>query len=403
VFTGRPEMKRPMNPIDDQYLMNVTSRPQVVMTHGKGSYLWDNCGKKYLDFIQGWAVNALGHCPAELCEALVIQAQLLVTPSPALHNAPQLELAKRLAELSGLDQTHFSSTGAEANEVAVKLARKWGRTQGNGAYEIITTHGAFHGRTLAMMAASGKPGWDRLFPPAPGGFRHVAYGDVAAAAQAITSHTVAIMVEPIQGEAGVVVPPRGYLRELRQLADDHNILLIFDEIQTGMGRTGTLFAYQAHQVLPDILTLGKGLGAGFPISATLAREQVCCFEQGDQGGTFNGNPLAAAVANTVLTSVTAPGFLAHVIEMGSYLHERLWKLAETRKFKQIRGKGLLWAVDMGSDIAAAVRDTAFEQGLIINAARPSVLRLMPSLRVTVEEIDEAIACLDESLTSVTAA
>src|SRR5664280_1698099 len=153
----------------------------------------------------------------------------------------------------------------------------------------------------------------------------------------------------------------------------------------------------------DILTLGKGLGAGFPISATLAREQVCCFEQGDQGGTFNGNPLAAAVANTVLTSVTAPGFLAHVIEMGSYLHERLWKLAETRKFKQIRGKGLLWAVDMGSDIAAAVRDTAFEQGLIINAARPSVLRLMPSLRVTVEEIDEAIACLDESLTSVTAA
>ena len=391
-----------MNSIDNQYLMNVTARPEVVMIQGRGSYLWDNRGKKYLDFIQGWAVNALGHCPAELRDALVTQAELLVTPSPALHNAPQLELAKRLSELSGLDQSHFSSTGAEANEVAVKLARKWGKTQGNGAYEIITTHDAFHGRTLAMMAASGKPSWDQLFPPTPEGFRRVAYGDVAAAAQAISSHTVAIMVEPIQGEAGVVVPPPGYLGELRHLADASKILLILDEIQTGMGRTGTLFAYQAHQVLPDILTLGKGLGAGFPISATLARKQVCCFEQGDQGGTFNGNPLAAAVAIAVLTSMTTPGFLAHVIEVGNYLEERLWKLAERWNFKQIRGKGLLWAVDFGGDIAAAVKDAAFERGLIVNAARPSIMRLMPSLRVTVEEIDEAIAQLEESLTLVSA-
>jgi len=314
-----------------------------------------------------------------------------------------LELARRLSQLTGLNEAHFSSSGAEANEVAVKLARKWGKLQRNGAYEVITTHNAFHGRTLAMMAASGKPGWDGLFPPMPTGFRRVAFGDVAAVEQAINSHTAAIMVEPIQGEAGVVIPPKGYLKALRQLADACGILLIFDEIQTGMGRTGTLFAYQAEQVLPDLLTLGKGLGAGFPISATLAQSKACCFEFGDQGGTFNGNPLAAAVAIAVLDAMTSNGFLANVKEVGRHLEHRLLGLRDHSSIRHVRGKGLLWAAELHRDVAIAVRDAAFKRGLLVNAARPSILRLMPSLRVTPAEIDEAIDCLAESLALVHAA
>ena len=392
-----------MNPVDDKHLMKTTPRPDLVMVKGRGSHLWDNSGRQYLDFVQGWAVNALGHSSPELRDAIARQAELLVTPSPAFHNAPQLKLAARLSELTGLHQVHFSSTGAEANEVAVKLARKWGKLHRNGAHEIITTHDSFHGRTLAMMAASGKPGWDDLFPPVPAGFRKVPFGDVPPVAQAISAQTVAIMVEPIQGEAGVVVPPPGYLRALRQLADDSGVLLIFDEIQTGIARTGTLFAYQAERVLPDILTLGKGLGAGFPISATLAQSKACCFDYGDQGGTFNGNPLATSVANSVLDVVCSADFLANVTCVGRRLEQGLTEIAVGMNFKQVRGKGLLWAVDLGGDIAFAVRDACFQRGLIVNAARPAILRFMPSLRVTAAEVDEAMGMLEASLSSVLAA
>ncbi len=392
-----------MNPIDDKHLIKVTPRPNLIMVKGQGSHLWDNHGKQYLDFVQGWAVNALGHSSPELRDAVAKQAELLVTPSPAFHNVPQLRLAARLTELTGLDQAHFSSSGAEANEVAVKLARKWGKVAKNGAYEIITTHDSFHGRTLAMMAASGKPGWDALFPPVFAGFRKVPFGDVASVSQAMSPHTVAIMVEPIQGEAGVVVPPQGYLKALRQLADDSGVLLILDEIQTGIARTGTLFAYQAERILPDILTLGKGLGAGFPISATLAALKACCFDYGDQGGTFNGNPLGTAVANSVLDVVCQADFLANVSRVGEHLEYALNQLAARMNFKQVRGKGLLWAVDLGSEIAFAVRDACLQNGLIVNAARPAILRFMPSLRVTAAEVDAAIDLLEASLTSVLAA
>jgi len=392
-----------MDTTDDQYLMKTTPRPDVVMVKGEGSYLWDSSGKKYLDFVQGWAVNALGHAPEVLRQAATEQASLLVTASPAYHNAPQLKLAKRLCSLTGLDQAHFSSSGAEANEVAVKLARKWGKVHKNGAYEILTTHHAFHGRTLAMMAASGKPGWDELFPPLPAGFRHVKYGDVSAVAGAISPQTAAVMVEPVQGEAGVVVPPRGYLNDLRHLADEARILLIVDEIQTGLGRTGPLFAFQSQMLQPDILTLGKGLGAGFPISATLAKRHACCFDFGDQGGTFNGNPLGAAVANAVLDALLTGDVLANVAAMGRHLELSLRDLAARLGLLQVRGQGLLWAVDLGLDIAAAVRDNAFERGLLVNAARPSVLRLMPSLCVTAGEIDQGIESLGDSIDSVLAA
>jgi acetylornithine/N-succinyldiaminopimelate aminotransferase len=237
-------------------LIPITQRPDVVMVRGDGSYLWDDAGKRYLDFIQGWAVNALGHCPVEVRKALNAQAAQLLTPSPAYHNRPQLELAERLTRASGLQQAHFASSGAEANEAAVKIARKWGRRHKHGAFEVLTTHAAFHGRTLAMMAASGKPGWDALVPPNVPGFRRVPFGDLAATRAAISEHTVALMVEPIQGEGGVVVPEPGYLRALRELANEHELLLILDEVQTGMARTGTLFAFEQVGVAPDVLSLG---------------------------------------------------------------------------------------------------------------------------------------------------
>ena len=383
-------------------LMPITSRPAPVMVRGERSYLWDADGRAYLDFVQGWAVNALGHCPPELVAALRSQADRLITPSPALHNAPQLELAQALASASGLAQVHFANSGAEANEVAVKLARKWGRLHRDGAYQIVTTTGAFHGRTLAMMAASGKPGWDDLFPPLPDGFARVPFGDSGAVRSAISKTTAAIMVEPIQGEAGVVMPPSGYLGELRRIADETGVLLILDEIQTGMGRTGKLFCYEHAGIRPDILSLGKGLGGGVPISAVLATEPVSCFEPGDQGGTFNGNPLMTAAASAVLDTVNEQTFLDRVSAAGARLERGLLELA-SRHGARVRGQGLLWALVLDGIDARRVAAAAFETGLLVNPAQPDVLRLMPSLRVSDSEIDLAIARLDPLLDGARAA
>lgn len=378
-------------------LMPIVVRPKLVMVRGAGSYLWDSTGKRYLDFIQGWAVNALGHAPPELIQAISQQASVLITPSPALHNGPQLRLARQLVDHSGLAQVCFSNSGAEANEAAVKLARKWGRLHRGGAYEILTTHNAFHGRTLAMMAASGKPEWETLFSPHLPGFRKVPFGDVEAMRRAISVTTVALMVEPIQGEGGVVLPPPGYLTELRRLADEHDLLLILDEIQTGMGRTGRLFAYQHEGVLPDILTLGKGLGGGVPISATLANPRASCFEPGDQGGTYGGNPLATAAALAVLDTVSTPEFLATVRKRGALLRAGLEVLRQRYDLLEVRGKGLLAGLRLRDRSAPRVRDRCLDLGLIVNAPRPDLLRFMPSLRVTEAEIGELLAVLGRVL------
>jgi len=249
------------------HLMNLTNRPPAVMVRGAGSYLWDDAGRRYLDFVQGWAVNALGHCPKEIADAVATQVTKLVNASPAYHNERERALATALAEASGLSRVFFGNSGAEANEGAIKLARKWGKLHKDGAFEIITTHGGFHGRTLATMAASGKPGWDEMFPPRVEGFVKVPFGDADAVERAIGPRTVAILVEPIQGEAGVVVPPDGYLHALSDIARARSVLLMLDEVQTGMGRTGTLFAFQHEGIRPDVLTLGKGLGGGLPLSA----------------------------------------------------------------------------------------------------------------------------------------
>jgi acetylornithine/N-succinyldiaminopimelate aminotransferase len=367
------------------------------MVRGEGSWLWDSDGRRYLDFVQGWAVNCLGHCPAIVRSALDEQASRLLNTGPAYNTEPQARLARALCTHATLGHAFFGATGAEANEGAIKLARRWGSRQRAGAYEIITTTGSFHGRTLATMAASGKPGFDALFPPAIAGFVKVPFGDVDAVQRAVGRHTVAVMVEPIQGEGGVVVAPDGYLRELRALTERLGILLILDEVQTGVGRTGTLFAAEHEAVRPDITTLGKGLGGGIPISALLARREVSCFQPGDQGGTFNGHPLSCAVALAVIEEVSKPEFLATVRVRGETLKDGLSGLASRFGFAPPRGRGLLWALPLAKPIGADVVRAAFDLGLLINSPQPGLLRLMPALNVTAAEVTDMLERLDRAI------
>jgi acetylornithine/N-succinyldiaminopimelate aminotransferase len=377
-------------------LMQLIDRPPSPMVRGLGSYLWDERGKRYLDFVQGWAVNCLGHSPNVLNAALKAQLERVTNVGPAYHNQPALALAERLAETSQLERVFFLCTGAEANEGAVKLARKWGQKHRQGAYEVITTHESFHGRTLAMMSASGKPGFDTLFPPTVPGFRKVPFGDVGAVTAALSDATVAIMVEPIQGEGGVVVPPDGYLRALRELCDQRGVLLIADEIQTGVARTGPLYAHQSEGVLPDIMTLGKGLGGGLPLSALLCREQVACFEPGDQGGTFAAHALLCAVGLAVLERLLEPDEVTRRAAHAALLERSLGELAHTHGLG-LRGRGFLWALVLNEPKAASVRERAFAEGLLVNAARPNVVRLMPSLEVSSAEIAQMTDLLARAL------
>jgi acetylornithine/N-succinyldiaminopimelate aminotransferase len=378
-------------------LMKITDRPAAVMVKGAGSWLWDLDGRRYLDFVQGWAVNCLGHAPRVVLDALVAQGERLINCSPAYYNEPMGRLAALLAEASGLDQVFLCNSGAEANEGAIKLARKWGARHRAGAAEIVTMHGGFHGRTLATMAASGKAGWDAIFPPAVPGFRKVPLGTIGAVADAITPRTVAVMLEPIQGEAGVFEAGDDYLRALRALTAERGILLIVDEIQTGIGRTGRFFGYQHAGIEPDIITVGKGLGGGVPLAALVASERVSCFEPGDQGGTFNGNPLMAAVGCAVVEAVRPPSFLQAVAATGAYLTDRLGTLAGQLGHGGVRGRGLLQALELRGRDAKKVSAAALDHGLLVNAPRADTLRFMPALTVTREEIDEMIACLRASL------
>jgi len=388
-------------------LMDVTERPDLVFERGEGSWLWDHRGRRYLDFVQGWAVNTFGHAPACIAEALARQSRLLLTPSPAFHNAPALALAELLCRHSAFDQVYFANSGAEANEGAIKLARKWGQRHKGGAHEIVTFADAFHGRTLAAMSASGKPGWDRMFAPQVPGFPKARLNDLASVQALIGPQTVAVMLEPVQGESGVHPATTAFLRELRALCDREGLLLIFDEVQTGIGRLGTLFGYQHLGVTPDIMTLAKGLGGGVPISALLARQHACVFARGDQGGTFNGNPLVCAVGLAVMQAVLADGFLQSVANTGEYLAARLQLLADRHGLAAPRGAGLLRAIDLGQPVAAEVVRHARETlrlpgtddgaGLLLNAPRPSTLRFMPALNVTRAEVDLMVEGLSAAL------
>ncbi len=378
-------------------LMEVTVRPPVTMVEGKGSWLKDHTGKLYLDFVQGWAVNCLGHSPDVVTQAATQQLNTLVSCSPGYYNAPMMQLASRIAELSGLEKVFFTSSGAEANEGAIKLARKWGQLHRNGAYSIITLQNSFHGRTLAAMSASGKPQWEPLFEPKVPGFIKVPINNISAIEAAITDNTVAVMLEPIQGEAGVILAESEYLQALRALTKQKDILLILDEIQTGIGRTGSLFAFQQAGITPDIMTLGKGLGGGVPLAALVASKAVSCFDQGDQGGTFSGNPLMTAIGCAVLDVVAQPDFLKHVQESGEYLQQQLTQLSKEKELGEVRGKGLLVAMDIPLGTASQIVDKAFESGLLLNAPRPHILRFMPALNVSRDEIDQMIAILRNNI------
>jgi acetylornithine/N-succinyldiaminopimelate aminotransferase len=383
-------------------IMDIAPRPPIVFVAGHGSWLTDSEGRRYLDFIQGWAVNCLGHSPQPIITALARQAAGLINCSPAFYNDQMIRLAELLTQHSGLHQVFLANSGAEANEGAIKLARKWGGEHRAGAYEIITMDHGFHGRTLATMAASGKSQWEHLFEPKPRGFVKVPLNDLDAVAAAMTPQTVAVMLEPIQGEAGVFEATVPFLRSLRALTRERGVLLILDEIQTGIGRTGRLFGFEHAGIAPDIMTLAKGLGGGVPLAALVAHRDVCCFEYGDQGGTFCGNPLMAAVGCAVIEAVTQPGFLARVVQAGEHLAHGLRGLSHKHDCGEVRGQGLLLALDLKRDIAPEVVDRALKRGLLVNAPRADSLRFMPALTVTDAEIDRMIDILDSVLLDMSA-
>ena len=384
-------------------LMEITSRPDLVFVRGQGSWLEDHAGKRYLDFVQGWAVNTLGHSAPEMQKALLDQSKLLMNPSPAFYNLPSIELAQRLTGASVFDRVFFANSGGEANEGAIKLARKWGQVNKKGAYKIITMNHGFHGRTLATMSASGKPGWDKMFAPQVEGFPKAEINDLESVRKLIDDQTVAIMLEPVQGEAGVIPATKEFMQGLRKLADEHKLLFIVDEVQTGMGRTGTLFAYQQSDVVPDIMTLAKGIGGGVPLAALLARQEVCVFSHGDQGGTYNGNPLMAAVGVAVFDALAAPGFMEAVNARAKQLSEGLLALSAKYGMKGERGMGLLRALIMDRDDGPAIVEAARNlspNGLLLNAPRGNLLRFMPALNVTAEEIDTMLTQLDGLIAQV---
>ena len=386
-----------LQPYAAHALMDITARPPTVFVKGEGSWLWDQNDKRYLDFVQGWAVNCLGHSPPAVADAIGRQARRLITPSPAYYNDVAIELAAKLTKLSGLDQVFFTNCGAEANEGAIKLARKYGSLNRDGAYEIITFEGAFHGRTLATMSASGKKAFEPLFEPKVQGFPKAQLNDIASVRHCIGPKTVAVMLEPIQGEAGVLPASDRFLRDLRSLTEERGLLLMLDEIQTGIGRTGKMFHYEHVGITPDILTLGKGLGGGVPLAALLATEAASCFEHGDQGGTFNGNPLMCAAGIAVLDEVSQPEFLSTVRGKGEALTTSLAKLSNRHGLGDLRGRGLLQALALGKPLAAEVAAKAFEAGLLLNAPRLDSLRFMPSLTLLQSEIEQMVSILDDIL------
>lgn len=383
-----------------QHLITIASRPDTVFVEGHGSWLIDEGGKRYLDLVQGWAVNSLGHSPPLVAQALAAQSKRLLNPGPAYFNRPMLDLAQRLVEVSCFDRVFLASSGAEANEGAVKLARRWGSRMRGGAHEIIGFEHGFHGRTLAMMSASGKPGWSELYPPMPAGFAKARLNDIASVERAITPRSVAVMIEFVQGEAGVNLADPGFVRELRALTRERQLLLIADEVQTGIGRCGHAFAYEMFDVEPDVMTLAKGIGGGVPLAALLCKERFNCFEPGNQGGTYCGNPLMAAVGLAVVNEVCREEFLEGVRRRAERLAGGLQAVVRDHGLSGERGAGLLRALVLPADRADRVVEAARALqpvGLLLNAPRPNLLRLMPALTITDAEVDEALRLLRAAL------
>ncbi len=377
----------------ERYLMQTGRRLPVTFVRGKGCLVYDESGREYLDLVAGIAVNLLGHAHPEVAAAVTRQAQTLIHTSNLYFTRPQVELARRLVELSFPSRVFLCNSGAEANESAIKLARKWGARNRDGAFQIITTTGSFHGRTLATVTAGGQPKYSDPFKPLPAGFVHVPYNDLQVIKEATGKDTVAVMLEPVMGEIGVIPAAPGYLEGVRRWCDQKDLLLILDEVQTGLGRTGRWFAHQHHGITPDVMTLAKGLGGGVPIGACLAAPKADVFEPGDHGSTFGGNPLACAAALAVLEVIERDGLVGHAAEMGEMLHSSLQGLGA----KEVRGRGLMQAIEFDDARAKPLQQACLDSGLVVNAVDDHTVRLVPPLIITAAEIDRAQAVLREAV------
>ena len=387
--------------LDNQNYLQVFNRCQIVLEYGEGPYVYDNEGKKYIDFLAGIAVNVLGHNYKQLVEAISVQAKKLIHCSNLYYTEPQARLAATLTKISGLDRAFVGNSGAEANEGALKLARKYGKTISDDKVEVITANNSFHGRTLTTLTATGQPKYQKGYEPLPGGFKHIPFNDIKALEETISEKTCAVFLEPIQGEGGVNMPDEDYLKKVRALCDKYNALLILDEIQTGMGRTGTMFAFEQYGIVPDIVTLAKGLAGGVPIGTFIASQKAAnAFSFGDHGSTFGGNPLACAAANAVFKAIEEEKLVDNAAKMGNYLKEKLTELKGKypKIITDIRGRGLIVAAELtcaGSDIVAK----CLEKGAIINCTAVNKLRFVPPLNINKGHINEVISVLDEVLAS----
>ena len=386
--------------LSSEYLMPSVERPKQVFVRGQGSWLWDSEDRAYLDFSQGGGANSLGHSPSVLVNAITAQAQSLINPGFGLHNRGMLSLAEHLCASTGSDQAYLLNTGSEACEAAIKLARKWGQQHRGGASRIIVANNACHGRSLATISASDSSTLINRFEPQLPGFSHVPFNDLPALHAAVDERTVAIMLEPIQSEAGVIPATAHYLKGVERLCRELGILLIFDEVQTGVGRCGTLLAEQSYGVRADIVVLGKGLGGGVPLAALLARGKACCFEAGEMSGTHHGNALMTAAGLAVLDSVQDKGLLDHIAEAGQHMREGLGRLAHRYGHGELRGQGLLWGLTLSDDSADAVVKAALYEGLLLNATQPDCLRFTPALNVSNANIDEMLLRLARAFSRV---
>jgi acetylornithine/N-succinyldiaminopimelate aminotransferase len=375
-----------------------TRRPPVVIERGQGCRVWDTDGREYLDLIAGIAVVSLGHSSPVVQRALAEQSAKLIHVSNLFYSIPQLELAQLLIAHSPFERVFFCNSGAEANEAAIKLARKWGKQNRAGAYAVITAEHAFHGRTLATVTATGKEAYTRPFAPLPEGFPHVPFNDMDALERAVDQTTAAVLLEPIQGEGGVHLATQTYLRDVQDFCRDKGLLFIIDEVQTGVGRLGTLWGFERWGVEPDIITLAKGLGGGVPIGALLAKQNAAVFEPGDHGSTFGGNPLMCAVAHAVVTHILENDILGNVNRVGGLLKHRLEELiSEYPIIRAVRGEGLLLAVELNAERAPDLVRLGIEEGVLLNATGPTTLRLAPPLILTEAEAEEGVAKLRRAL------
>ena len=389
--------------LEQKLFLRTVKRVPLTLVRGQGAWVLDSKGRKYLDFVGGWAVNSLGHCPPVVVGALEKQAKTLIQASNQFYTIPQIELAQLLIENSCLDRIFFGNSGAEANEGAVKLARRYGKLHLNGAYEVITTYSSFHGRTLAMTAATGQSKFQQPYIPLPNGFVNVEYNDVEAIKQATNDQTCAVILEAIQGEGGVNIPDDDYLERVQSWCREKGILFILDEIQTGIGRTGSLFAYEQYNVEPDIMTLAKGLGSGVPIGALLAKEHCSVFSPGEHGSTFGGNPLVCAAAYAALKYIIDNDIPTKVKQVGNYFLTRLERLKRQFDFvTNVRGRGLLIALEFDTEIAEKATMACLDKGLLVNKVKPNTLRFIPPLIITEKEVDKAISILTNVLTSLRA-